>query len=283
MQVIAIILLFFFVIMPVYSLVDIVGKENAVDAYFGLIPLFFICCIVIALIRVLYNARRKNNSLDQPSHLGIENHLLGNNDASIKENTPFVNDESSAISNVSVSPKKTGKRISLYEALRLPGDPDPDVGTEPIYVDCADTVSPKSTNGQFVDFSGVVDVDEFETDFDDIDEFDEFETDFDTEGEGDDDNNDIFAAFAVDDIFSEDDNHESNGYEDDDDYSWETHCEYCGELLEFCVCDHKHESHEALSIFNCDCDDDEGWGSSSRDDDDDDDSRLCDFDEFRSL
>lgn len=39
---------------------------------------------------------------------------------------------------------------------------------------------------------------------------------------------------------------------EDPDYSWETHCEYCGELLEDCECDHQRESREDIGLYDYD-------------------------------
>lgn len=52
------------------------------------------------------------------------------------------------------------------------------------------------------------------------------------------------------------------------DYDWKTHCEYCGELLEDCQCDHRHTSRRdsGFSVY----------------DDDDEDDRSH-FDDFRSF
>lgn len=55
---------------------------------------------------------------------------------------------------------------------------------------------------------------------------------------------------------------------ENDDYSWKTHCEYCGELLEDCQCDHRHTSRRDS-------------GFSVYDDDDEDDHSH--FDDFRSF
>lgn len=38
--------------------------------------------------------------------------------------------------------------------------------------------------------------------------------------------------------------------------NWETHCEFCGELLEDCQCDHQHESRRDLGLWDFDDDDD---------------------------
>lgn len=173
---------------------------------------------------------------------------------------------------------QTTKQISLYEALRLPGDPEPEFGGCSIYVNPNETFVPLHKE-EVVEF-----------DFDDefIDEIEDIEEDFD-EVEEIDETDVALGAFALHTLLSDqhedEDYDKDDGYEDDDDYSWETHCEYCGELLEDCVCDHRHESHEAISLWDCGCDDedddDKGWGSSGRDDDDRD--GLCDFDEFRSF
>ena len=176
-------------------------------------------------------------------------------------------------------PAQTTKQISLYEALRLPGDPDPEFGGCSIYI---------NPNEKFVP-SHKEEVVEFDFDDEFIDEVEDIEEEFD-EVEEIDETDVALGAFALYGLLSDrhedEDYDKKDGYEDDEDYSWETHCEYCGELLEDCVCDHRHESHEAISLWDCDCDDDDddddnGWGS-SRDDDDDRDG-LCDFDEFSSF
>ena len=175
-------------------------------------------------------------------------------------------------------PAQTTKQISLYEALRLPGDPDPEFGGCSIYI---------NPNEKFVP-SHKEEVVEFDFDDEFIDEVEDIEEEFD-EVEEIDETDVALGAFALHSMFSDKNDEEEygkdDGYEDDEDYSWETHCEYCGELLEDCVCDHRHESHEAISLWDCGCDDedddDNGWGS-SRDDDDDRDG-LCDFDEFSSF
>lgn len=171
----------------------------------------------------------------------------------------------------------TTKQISLYEALRLPGDPDPEFGGCSIYVNTNDTFNPSHKEKVF----------EFNYDDEFIDEIEDIEEEF-NEVEEIDETDVALGAFALHSLLSDrnedEDYDKDDGYEDDDDYSWETHCEYCGELLEDCVCDHKHESHEAISLWDCGCDDedddDNDWGSSGRDDDRD---GLCDFDEFRSF
>ena len=176
-------------------------------------------------------------------------------------------------------PAKTTKQISLYEALRLPGDPEPEFGGCSIYVNSNDTFIPSHKEK----------VIEFDYDDEFIDEIEDIEEDFD-EMEEIDETDVALGAFALHTLLSDrhedEDYDKDDGYEDDDDYSWETHCEYCGELLEDCECDHRHESHEAISLWDCGCDDDDddddgGWGS-SRDDDNDRDG-LCDFDEFSSF
>ena len=173
---------------------------------------------------------------------------------------------------------QTTKQISLYEALRLPGDPDPEFGGCSIYVNPNEPFVPlhKEEVVEFdFDDEFIDEVEDIEEDFDEVEEIDETDV--------------ALGAFALHGLLSDyhedEDCDKKDGYEDDDDYSWETHCEYCGELLEDCVCDHRHESHEAISLWDCVCDDedddDNGWGSSSRDDDDRD--GLCDFDEFSSF
>ena len=135
--------------------------------------------------------------------------------------------------------------VPLYEALRLPGDPDPD-------------------------FSGNENNDswDFETNFTATDEFvfEEEEEVF---------HHSLFSGLGEDEYKKQDD-----GYEDDLDYSWETHCEFCGELLEDCVCDHKHESHEAIGLWDCGCEEEDGLGLAETDNKKD---GLLDFDEFRSF
>lgn len=39
---------------------------------------------------------------------------------------------------------------------------------------------------------------------------------------------------------------------EDFDYSWETHCEYCGELLEDCACEHQRENREDIGLYDYD-------------------------------
>ena len=81
----------------------------------------------------------------------------------------------------------------------------------------------------------------------------------------------------------EDDCVEDDAYGDDPDYSWETHCEYCGELLEDCVCAHRHESHRDVGLLDCGCDEDEGDGLGLSNRNDDEKSELFGFDKFNSI
>lgn len=60
-----------------------------------------------------------------------------------------------------------------------------------------------------------------------------------------------------------------------DEFNWETHCEYCEDFLEDCDCDHRHESHEAISLYDCCCEDDHN--------DDDKHGGNCSFDKFNSF
>lgn len=173
-------------------------------------------------------------------------------------NTPKTKTKSTASSKPK-KPKQTytaqskTKKVSLYEALRLPGDPDP----EP--------------NGCIIPVT-----DDFYDTEDDYDNYDNYD--------GIDDTDDLAGALVLQNMWHEReyaDEENADGYEDDPDYSWETHCEYCGELLEDCECDYKHESHEAIGLDYCDCDDeDDGWNEGSRDDDR---NGLLDFDEFNSF
>lgn len=55
--------------------------------------------------------------------------------------------------------------------------------------------------------------------------------------------------------------------------NWETDCEFCGDLLEDCRCDHQCESRHDIGWWDCD---DKGHG-------DDEDDRGDSFDHFRSL
>lgn len=179
----------------------------------------------------------------------------------------------STYSSINTSHSKTSasttKRISLYEALRLPGDPDPEFGGCSIYVNVP------SRKEEVV-----------ECDFDD--EVEDMEADF-VEAENVNEMEDILAAAAysfmahrdMDKNTDQDDDYEYDMYEDDE-YDWETHCEYCEELLEDCECDYRHESHEAIGLWDCGCDEeDDDWGASGRDDDDH--NGLCDFDKFSSF
>ncbi|MBQ8319718.1 MAG: hypothetical protein IJX81_02460 [Clostridia bacterium] len=173
-------------------------------------------------------------------------------------------------------------KISLYEALRIPGDPDPAFGGCTCFVNVSNTNNTTTYQG-----NTTTDYDEYEEEYD-TEEMEDFNGDMDIDEE-----DAILMGLAVHDMFTKhkDEEDEDNFYEDDSDYSWETHCEYCGELLEDCVCDHRHESHEAISLWDCGCDDDDDWGSSGRDNDDgwgsssrdDDRDGLADFDEFRSF
>lgn len=175
-------------------------------------------------------------------------------------------------------------KISLYEALRIPGDPDPSFGGCTCFVNVSNTNNTTTYHGNTTtDY-------EYEDEYD-TEEMEHFNGDMDIDEE-----DAMLMDLAIHDMFTkhkdeEDEEDEDNFYEDDPDYSWETHCEYCGELLEDCVCDHRHESHEAISLWDCGCDDDDDWGSSGRDNDDgwgsssrdDDRDGLADFDEFRSF
>lgn len=119
--------------------------------------------------------------------------------------------------------KQSQKRVStvsLYEALRLPGDPDPELGEPTAFV------TPDATDAS--DASEYFDNDE---------------------------NKDVNDIFSFLDFFdSPPKKKKKDYYEDYDDYSYDTHCEYCGELLEDCTCDHQDESRRDLGLWNGDDD-----------------------------
>lgn len=158
--------------------------------------------------------------------------------------------------------------ISLYEALRIPGDPDPAFGG------CTCFVNVSSINNTTAYYSNTTTDYEYENEYD-SEETGQFNEDIDI-----DEKDAMLMGLAVHDMFvkQKDKKGKDSFYEDTSDYIWEAHCEYCGELLEDCVCDHRHESHEAIS--SCNRGFDGGWGFSRRDDDRD---GLADFDEFRSF
>lgn len=39
--------------------------------------------------------------------------------------------------------------------------------------------------------------------------------------------------------------------------NWETHCEFCGELLEDCRCEHRRESRRDTGLWDCDDEEDD--------------------------
>ena len=254
-----------FIFVPLIMFADIFGAENALTAYLVFLAICILIGIVVGVIRTRKNSSNKGD-MDVPN-------FHANYPEPKKMNSANKTKSTSAANPVEHRQKPAlSKKISLYEALRLPGDPDPEFGGCSIYVDVNDTciAEPK----------GKTIVWNYDDDFIDVEEdFEETEDEF----EELDDEELAFGTLVLHELLSDrhEDEDKNDGY--DDDYSWETHCEYCGELLEDCVCDYKHESHEAISLRTCGCEEeeDDDWGSSKRDDDDQD--RLCDFDEFRSF
>lgn len=169
----------------------------------------------------------------------------------------------------------TTKRISLYEALRLPGDPDPEFGGCSIYVNSnEDFVSSQEEEEVEFDFDNES-IDEIEEDFDEVDNVNEMDAAF---------------ALAAFDFISNDlymyenyDNDVDKDEYDDDEYDWETDCEYCEELFEDCECEYRHESHEAIGLWDCGCDDEDDDSRDSSGRNNDRRKGLCDFDKFSSF
>lgn len=184
--------------------------------------------------------------------------------------------------------------MSLYDALRLPGDPDPAYGTSTVFVD----TSPQNTDASLsvTSLDASEDTDAWESDLlsssdaeaDDPSVSPFFLLNWMNRKDADaDDETDDADADETDDalsfLFSNWSGDRSDAYEDDPDYSWEMHCEYCGELLEDCECDHRHESRRDVNFGFCDCgdadcDDYEGGNSGQNSS-----KRLADFDRFSSF
>ena len=121
------------------------------------------------------------------------------------------------------------------------------------------------------------DFDDFEGDLEDLKSFDDelFDDDETEELNENADSVNFFGALSeLLCLYGTDKGNRKNDFGDDSNYNWEIHCEYCEDLLEDCECDNRHESHEAISLWDCGCEDEDDESEIGSD--------LLDFDEFRS-
>ena len=173
--------------------------------------------------------------------------------------------------------------LSLYDALRLPGDPDPAFGGCTVTVDTSHRKTDATPSATLLEPSDDAD-DAWEGGLslecdneDDPDAFSSFFSSLREEEKTDEPTVGLSLLFSNLALGRED------AYEDDPDYAWETHCEFCGELLEDCECDHRHESRRDLNFGFCDCEEEDCDDFSGGFESPKPKKRLTSFDNFSSF